>query len=204
MIFLKKILKIVIITFLSGAIFFGVAFAYLNENINNSTLKTDEKTEKMPYANIPENSGVIFAFPSGGALLAYLDFEKEHIYVLSIDNYDPTRPEYFGYGVDYTIYTSYELIAGIVDRVGGIEIEKDDTHMRYTGVHIVELLAKDNSAEIKNQIISQLFLKISQNGLSTDDFIYIIENSDSNLPLTECIFWLDYIKKMSENVMFIG
>lgn len=204
MIFLKRIFKIALITFLSGAIFFGVAYAYLDYNLNEAVEDTDQKDYTVPYVRTPENCGIALVFPENSATLVYLDFEGECIRLLDIENFDPTRPEYYGYTADYTVQIGYELIEGVVDRVGGIELEYQGQKSRYTGVQVIDIIAYDSGQDIKRQIILQIFNKISKNSFSKDDFVYIIENSESNLSFVDCIDWIDYIKDMSGRVNFIN
>ncbi len=201
---MKKIFKIAIITALSVAIFFTVSYAYLDYSMNKSVKNTDKKDYTVPYVSVPESSGIAFVYPNNSATLAYLDFDEENIRLLNIENFDPECPEYYGYTVDYTVTTNYELISGIIDRVGGIEIEQNNETMRYTGVQVIEIISDGYDKDTKKQIISQVFYQISNGGFSSDDFLYIIENCKSNLSFTECIYWLDYIEEMSKNVAFVN
>ncbi len=201
---MKRIFKVALITFLSGAIFFGVAYAYLDYNINHKVADADQKDYKVPYVRTPESCGIVFVFPNDSATLTYLDFEKENIMIIDIENYDPSRPEYYGYTADYTVHTNYELIEGIIDRVGGIEIEYNDTKQRYTGVQIIDMIAYGEVKDIRRQILMQIFDKISKNSFSKDDFVYVIENSESNLSFVDCIYWLDYLKNMSSRINFLN
>lgn len=204
-IFLKKrILKNALIIFFCGAIFFGAAYAYLDYHVNNDTANVDQKDYTVPYNPTPENCGIAFVFPNNSAALVYLDFNNVNIRLLDIESFDPSRPEYYGYTSDYTVYTSYELIEGIIDRVGGIDINHNGETMRYTGVQVIDLIAYGYTADIKQQILLQIFKKISQNSFSKDDFVYIIENSESNLSFLDCIYWLDYIKEMSGRINIIN
>ncbi len=204
MIFLKNIFKIALIVFLSGAIFFGAAYAYLDYSLNKTTTDIDQKDYTVPYKRTPENCGIVFIFPNSSATLVFLDFDKKNIRLLNIDDYEPSRPEYNGYSADYTIETSYELIEGIVDRVGGIEIVYNDEKMRYTGVQVIDLIAYGKVKDIKRQILMQVFEQISKNGFLNDDFVYIIENSKSNLSFIDCIDWIEYLQDMSGRVNFIN
>lgn len=204
MIFLKRIFKIVLITFLSGAIFFGIAYNYLDYNLNKSTANVDEKDYTVPYTRIPESKGIVFVFPNNSATLVYLDFNRENIRLLDIETYDPTRPEYNGYSADYTVTADYELVEGIIDRVGGINITENGTTTRCMGVEVIDIIAYGRVEDIKKQVLQQIFLKISQNSFSKDDFVYIIENSKTNLSFLDCIEWLEYLKAMSGRVEFVN
>ncbi len=204
MIFLNRIFKIAIITFLSGAIFFGAAYAYLDYNFSKTATDIDQKDYAVPYNRVPKSCGVVFVFPDNTATLVYLDFDRENIRLLNIDAYEQSCPEYYGYSVDYNINISYELIEGIIDRVGGIDITQNGETLRYTGVQVMDLIAYDRVEDIRKQILTQIFDKISKNNFSKEDMVYIIENSEGNLSFIDCIDWLDYLKSMSSRVNFIN
>ncbi len=190
--------------FLSVAMFFGIAYAYLNYHTNNQSENVDQKDYTVSYDRTPQSCGLAFVFPDNSAALVYLDFSEENIRILNIENFEPTRPEYYGYTVDYTLQTSYELVGGIIDRVGGIDIEQNGEMLRYTGTQVMDLIAYGHGEEIKQQILLQIFDKISKNSFSKDDFVYIIENSESNLSFVDCIYWLDYLKSMSRRISFVN
>ncbi|MBQ8267756.1 MAG: hypothetical protein IJZ21_05170, partial [Clostridia bacterium] len=100
--------------------------------------------------------------------------------------------------------TDYQLIGGIVDRVGGVNVEVNGETLRYTGVQIIDLISVNPDEDMKAQVITQIFRQISENNFSKDDFIYIIENSKSNLTVVDCIYWLDYIGEMRGNINFVN
>lgn len=204
MIFLKKILKTALITFLSGAIFFGAAYAYLDYSFKKSATDIDQKDYTVPYTRTPESCGIVFVFPDNSATLVYLDFERENIRLLDIETYDSLRPEYYGYTADYTVTTDYDFIEGIIDRVGGIDITENGITTRCMGVQVIDIIAYGRVDDIKEQILQQIFNKISQNSFSKDDFVYIIENSKTDLSFLDCIDWLDYLKSMSGRVQFVN
>lgn len=203
MIFLKSVFKKALIVFLSGAIFFGAAYAYLQYNFNKAAAKAEQKDFTVPYERLPENCGIAFVLPTGSALLAYLDFEDSSIKLLDLAEFQ-VQTEYFGYTADYTVQVSYELIGGIIDRIGGISIGHGGEALRYTGVQVVDLIADGSAQDIKKQIILQIFNGISKNNFSKDDFVYIIENSKSNLSIIDCIYWLDYIEDMCNRISFVN
>ena len=202
--FTKSILKKAFIIFSCGLVFFAVSYAYLYFNLQKDTAKTDQKDYTVPYEKVPENKGIAFLLPDSSAILVYLDFGAGDIKLLEIENFDSNQGEYFGYTSDYTVQTDYNLIAGIIDRVGGVNIVIDGETLRYTGVQVIDLISEDYQGEIKRQLISQIFEQISKNNFSKDDFIYIIENSKSNLSIIDCIYWIDYIGEISGRINYVN
>lgn len=205
MIFLKKkVLKTALIIFLSAVLFVGVTFVYLNRNVNKTSNLTEQKENKVSYKSVPQNRSIVLIFPKGDALLAHLDFNELCINLVNIENYDSECGLYYGYNADYTVKATNNLLQEMVDRVGGIDIKQNDETMRYTGTQIVDLLSRNKPSDIKGQIISQIFSKISKNNFSRDDIIYLISNCETNISFVDCIYWLDYIKEMCGKVNFVN
>lgn len=202
--FLKNIIKRAFIIFLCGMLFFGLAYAYLYFNFNKPIAKADQKDYTVPYNPMPENAGVAFLLPDSSAVLAFLDFENGCINVVNIEKYDVHNKLYYGYTADFTVQTDYELISGIIDRVGGINIEISGETLRYTGVQVVELISEKQNTNIKPQIIYGIFKQISKNNFSKDDFLYIIENSSSDLKLVDCIYWLEHIDNLCSRINIVN
>ena len=76
--------------------------------------------------------------------------------------------------------------------------------MRYTGLQAIELILTDEDNNVKKQAIMQIFNGIAKNNFSKDDFVYIIENSKSNLSIIDCIYWLEHLKQMCQNINYIN
>ena len=72
------------------------------------------------------------------------------------------------------------------------------------GVQVIDIIAYGRVEDINKQVLQQIFYKISQNSFSKDDFVYIIENSKTNLSFLDCIEWLEYLKAMSGRVEFVN
>lgn len=203
-IFSKGLFKKAFIVVFSALIFFFGAYAYLDYNFSKKVSEADQKDYTVPYKNIPDNTGIAFLLPDNSGVVAYLDFENSCINVINVENYDIGNDLYYGYTVDFVVEVDYELIGGIADRVGGVNISINGETLRYTGVQVIDLISVNSDKSIKTQIIMQIFKQISENDFSKDDFVYIIENSKSNLTVVDCIYWLEYIDEMSRNINFVN
>lgn len=202
--FLKSVIKRAFIVFFCGLLFFATAYAYLHFNFNKNAVDVEKKDYAVPYNNPPESKGIVFLLPDNSAVMTYMDFKNSCINIVSIENYDITNDLYYGYTSDFIITASYELIGGIIDRVGGINIEFGGEMRRYTGVQVIDSILNGSMEFTKEELIIEIFSQISKNGFLKDDFIYLIENSQSNLSYVDCIYWIDYIKDMSANVNLIN
>ena len=187
-----------------GALFFGAVYGYLYYNLNKKILNTDQKNDDTQYKQLPESKGIGFLLPDSSAVLVYLNFQENCINVVNIGVYDKNNDLYYGYTMDYTVEVTEQIIGGIVDRVGGVNVSVDGQTYRYTGSQITELLASTPNNSIKSQIIAEIFKSVTQNGISKENFVYILQNAKTNLSILDCIYWLDYIDQIRENIVFIG
>ncbi len=203
--FNKAALKRAFIFLCCALVFFGGSYAYLSINLESEGKQEAEaKDYTVPYEKLPDDKGVLFTTPDNSAVLVYLSFTDSAIRLLNIESYNEQQSEYFGYSVDFTINADYALLGGIIDRIGGLNLETEGQFMRYTGVQVIDMLSSSYGEDIKSQVIFAVFEQISKNNFSKEDFVYIIENSDTDLTVPDCYYWPDYIADMSRRVDFVN
>ena len=67
----------------------------------------------------------------------------------------------------------------------------------------LEEFCKNELTEEEFQEIScKFFEKISKTGLSSEDFMFIIEESDTRLPYSVCYDWIPYISELFANCVY--
>lgn len=199
--FLKATISFVICT----TLFVGLSYAYLSNKSEKVKSEVDKEKKDEPYAETtPKNCGLLLTMPDNSGMLFYLDFLRSGINIMAVDDCNEAKNEYKGYSVDYHIFSDYTLVSGIIDRIGGIEIEENGETVRLTGVMATEKLGETTDRLEKYKILKATFDSISQNGLSRDDLVYIIENCDSTeLSLPDCFYWSNYIKDMGSNISIL-
>ncbi len=185
---MKKILKNALAMLLSAAIFLGVSYLYLNYNFKKETAAADQKQDRVPYKQTPQNAEIVFDLPDKSKLYVLLDFQNMQINVSQSSS---------NISIVYTLELTMPLLEGLIDRVGGINLNTDGKILRYVGVQVCDLIENGYDSHLKNEIIMQIFKQISVNGFSKSDFIYLIENSKGDLKLVDCLDWICYIKEMS-------
>ncbi len=157
----------------------------------------------------PKNTAVMFLWEEGGGEILYLDFEKQRIEVIILpEKCDENAALVYGYTQFEAIKANNLLLAGIVDRIGGIELEDKEnsgTAFRYTGSQVTALLdASFQDEELKRCVIEKIFKKISSLGFSNKDFTFIINNSNTTLSFPDCYGWSERLPEMAKNVVIMN
>ena len=195
----KLFFKTFLISLACCALFVGIGYFYLDSKLNKPA-KVEIKNE--PYAYTPQSKGLLFDI-LGDKTLFYLDFEEKCVTVIMSDIEDETESVY-GYSIDYIINSDYELLSGIIDIIGGIELESDGQNLVYTGVQAVDILVTaPDSYGLKKEIIEKILYKISQNGFYRQDFLYITENSETNLTVPDFYYWQDSMSEICKTVRIL-
>lgn len=201
----KNILKGTLTFLICTVLFVGGSYAYLTNKDGKKTKQANDTKSDEPYtAATPVNCGILVRMPDKSGILFYLNFLKTGITVIPISDCNDLRNEYCGYSVDYNIYADYSLLSGLIDRIGGIEIDDSGEKGRLTGIDVTEKLSTSNDRILKYNILNSTFNKIKETGLTRSDFVYIIENCDSTeLSIKDCFYWGSYLKAMANNVSII-
>lgn len=179
----------------------GLGYFYLDNTINKPA---DTKPQKVPYlAPAPQNIGAVFTVGREKTFI-YLDFLKENATVIFADELDISN-QIYGYEVTNKFTADYELIGGIVDILGGIDIESDGTVLNYTGTQVVHLLkTASDRMPLRRNIITRILKKIAQTGFTLENMLYIIENSTTDLTVPACYAFIDYLPTTVKTVNFVN
>ncbi len=189
---LRLFLKTVLISVVCCAIFVGVGYFYLNSKISKPA-KT--KVENEPYSFPMQNVGIMFSIEDAKTFV-YLDFSEKSVKVIM-----PYSLKENDYPIDFTVDSNYSLLSGIIDIIGGIELTEDN-NLIYTGIQVVEILTDSpDDNELKREIVEKILSKISKRGFSRQDFLYITENSKTNLTVPKFYYWQDSISEICQNVI---
>ena len=186
------------------AIMLGSSYLYLEISLNSA--ETDANESNVPYASpLPDSAGILLSLPDESGYLIYLNFSTDSITVAKIEELQENAESYFGYPVNFTIVTDYNHLANLIDRLGGIELEDSGETFRYTGFQVLERIDSDYlNNDLKREVIRKFFEAVSLSGISKEDFIYIIENTETDITVPDCYYWPPYIAQMAENLQFIN
>lgn len=201
---MKGILKAFFTSVVCSAVFLAAAFVYLNMEVKSE--KTEAKDYTVPYTqSTPDDCGVLVAFPDESGCLIYFDFTKSSITALFCDDVDSVQNQYKGYSVNYNLEADYDLLSGIIDRCGGIDLDITEDVLRYTGLQITDILStKVDTNTIRALIAKAVFRAIGENGIDSELLVYVIENSNTDLTVPVCLNWHEYLKDMCQNATVIN
>lgn len=192
-------LETVFFTALLLMFFIGIGYFYLSGHIT----KAQNEVENVPYYDyVPQNTGLLFSVLDNKTL-AYLDFENESLRICFVDG-DISQNSVYGYDIDYEIESDLGLVAEIVDILGGIDLDIDGETLNYTGTQIKEILERNTDDILEQQIIKCIIRAVGNNGFTKNDFLAVIENSETNLTMPDCYDWENYIDKLCKNAVFVN
>lgn len=201
---MKKFLKYASVVLICALIFFGCSYFYLNKNLKTAEMPAGKNRENVPYRETPENCGLRFFLPGKKVMLIFLDFTEQISYIINIDSNNTAGNAYAGYGFSYDFTLDYSVLSELFDRLGGLDLDINGEALRLTGVEVCDRLCRDNSGNFAFNVANAVCGRLAADGFSGDDFVYLLENSGTNLTVPVCIYWQPHIKKMFANAVFVN
>ena len=193
---LKLFLRTIIISISCCALFVGIGYFYLNSKMNEPARA---ELVREPYSFSLQSAGILFDI-EGEKSFFYLDFNSNCIVAIA-SKFEIEKETVYGYSIDYKVNADYNFLSGLIDRLGGLELSSKE-YLVYTGVQVVEILKENpQDYELKKDIIKEILDIISQRGFNDKDFLFITENSETNLTVPKFYYWQDKISELCENVI---
>ena len=177
----------------------AVGYFYINTNVEKTV---ETKPQNIPYYNEIQNVGLLFCFNTNSTLI-YFDFENETTSVIFAEN--ESFNELYGYEVTYKIHCNYDLIGEMVDIFGGIDIEINGEALNCTGVQIADMFKRTvNADDLRRSVIKELLGAIAQKGITLEDMLHIIKNSETDLTVPQSYSFISGIGDAAKNVNFVN
>jgi hypothetical protein len=162
-----------------------------------------ENLSGVGYWDYPESCGLLFTDQNDRGAFIFLDFENITTSVYLFPDRASLRSADLPYNTDYTFLLADGFAGRLCDRLGGIEMpDENGRESLYFSSALAEFCSGTMDFD-KMHIISQSFFeKISKTGLSSEDFMFIIEEADTDVSYTVCYEWIGHIKEMFLNCVF--
>ena len=155
------------------------------------------------YTDYPASKGLLLTFEDSSGVFIYLDFSSllTHTYIFE-ENAEENAKK-LPFFKDYTINADSDFLYSLCDRLGGIEIadSKGETTLFFSPA-LREFVEEGLNDEKRLQICVSFFDKFAKSGLSSEDFMFIIEDTQGNLSYSVCYDWIPHIKEMFCNYVF--
>ena len=179
---------------------FGLIFLPLALNQNSSFVAEEES--HIPYYSAPESIGILYLSDDGSGALVFLNFENKTTSVNLFLEDAENKALLVGYEINYKIKGNNEFLCELCNRIGGIEIVENGLEYRFTKAGLAEKLEKADTISEKANISEGFFKKVSKIGLSSEDFQFIIESTETNLNFPACYSWGSVLKNTVSNYIF--
>ncbi len=166
----------------------------LPAELSSPSPEADEDLSFVPYAKRPDNCGLLLQTEDGSCAFFYLDFEGITLRV--------TLGETSSYIADYTLIVPDGFLGRLADRVGGVDIAKNGQTERFFGQALEEFYKTSKQTGEVEKICDAFFEKFSKTGLSSEDFMFIIEGVESELKYSLCYDWIAYMPELFANCIY--
>lgn len=166
----------------------------LPAEISPPSPEADEDISFVPYAKRPDNCGLLLQTEDGSCAFFYLDFEGITLRV--------TLGEAASYHADYTLLVPDGFLGRLADRIGGVDITENGKTERYFGQALEDLYKSSKASGEIDKICNAFFEKFAKTGLSSEDFMFIIEGVESELKYSLCYDWIAYMPELFANCIY--
>lgn len=173
----------------------------------NSAVNVSEPKNDIPYSktDYPDNYSVIVNFNVDKAVfISFNALDNQTSVILFENNISKQDILNLGYEVNTVITASYDFLSELIDRFGGINLKNNGSVFNCTGVQITDMLSRTNDKSIRYSIIKTLFNSIKEKGISADDMLYIIENTQTTLSYPEAYHLPDTLNYALNSIVFVN
>ena len=196
------------------AIFLGVATLFsgilmligillLPAEIAPPEQSVQENISGIGYSEEIPSATLLFLFDDSSGVLLHLDFNSFLTNCYIFDEKAEENADALPYDTLYTLTADKGFLPRLADRLGGLEIEEENgSKSLYFSPALTEFCEKGLNEEKRLALALSFFDKIAKTGLSSEDFMFIIEETENNLSYSVCYDWISHIKVMFSNIVF--
>lgn len=161
-----------------------------------------ENIEGVGYTKHPPSRGLLFLGEDGSGIFVFLDFSSISTYLYVFPEKAEENTALLPYLTDGIFNVKSDFLARLSDRLGGIEMT-DETGEKslFFSSSIISFCEQKLGYDEILQLCLSFFEKISKTGLSSEDFMFIIEETESDISFSVCYDWIPHIKEMFCNVI---
>ena len=161
-----------------------------------------ENIDGVGYTKYPSSRGLLFLNEDGSGAFIFLDFSSISTYLYVFPEKAEENAALLPYVTDGIFYIKSDFLPRLCDRLGGIEMrdEAGEKCICFSS-SLMAFCEKKLSYEDMLQLCDSFFEKIAKTGLSSEDFMFIIEETRSDISYSVCYDWIPHIKEMMCNII---
>lgn len=200
----RNIISLLLTFIITSGVFLLVGILLLPSQIvtDDPSNTVDEPISNIDYYD-PENCSILCLYEDGSGSLIYLDFENTQCEIRIYNDHAEEQGEKSKYNVNYRMNITADFLCRLCDRIGGIQLNEGSGERRYFSTGLRKKLEEKTDSKGRSEICSAFFEKFAKIGLSSDDFMFIIEETESDLSFPVCYRWISHFKEMASNCIFI-
>lgn len=200
----RNLIALLLSVIISSATFFVCGLLLLPAEFVPETEPTpvDENVSGIDYYGL-ENRGVLVSLSDNSGALLYLDFENGLINVEIYNDHAAEQAEKSKHKPSYKIMTDTEFLCQFCDRIGGIDLGEGSQKRRFFSAGLRQKLEEKTDYATRKELFVAFFEKIAKIGLSSGDFKFIIEETNTNLSYPACYKWIPLFKDLAKNCVFV-
>lgn len=162
-----------------------------------------ENISGIGYYDTPESCGLLFTEKGDSGGFLFLDFENITASVYLFPKGATEQAKKLPYNTDYTFFLPDDFLGRLCDRLGGIEMtDGQGEKLLFFSSAITDFYSGNTDFDKMQKISSAFFEKISKTGLSSEDFMFIIEEAETDISYTVCYDWIGRIEELLQNCVF--
>lgn len=161
-----------------------------------------EELGGVDYTRRPLGAGLLFVDDRDRGAFIFLDFEGTSAHVCLLPENATESAEQLTWRTEYTFLMKEGFLGGLADRLGGVQMTLGGQNSLWFSTALEEFCKNDLEEEEMYEISCKFFEKISKTGLSSEDFMFIIEESETRLPYSVCYDWIPYVSELFANCIY--
>ncbi len=198
----RTVISVLLAVIISSGTFLLCGILLLPAELRSEPAPAGDSVSGINYYSDTENATLLCLYEDGSGALLHLDFDSSEIRLFIYNDHAEGQAAMSGYDINYTLRLTSDFLCRFCDRIGGISLDEGDGMRRYLSAGLRQKLSENADYDERKKITTAFFEKIAKIGLSSDDFMFIIEETQNNLAYPVCYGWIPRIKDMADNCIF--
>ena len=199
----RTVISVLIAVIISSGTFLLFGILLLPAKLQSAPSPAGDSVSGIDYYSDTQNASLLCLYEDGSGALLYFDFHSSELKLLIYNDHAEGQALKSGYDVNYKVTLTADFLCRFCDRIGGIILREGDADRRYLSAGLRQKLSEKADYDEREKIATAFFEKIAKIGLSSDDFMFIIEETDNNLVYPVCYGWLPHISELAQHCIFL-